>query len=371
MNFRLAFLWVLLCVMWASLSLSAQKNAGQFPKCTDSLSTVAVPSQPHGLFAIMFPHAQRLNDMAEQYLLHNPVVCGANFYAVWGEIDRGPNASPRYDFSHVENEMKPWIKAGKTVNIVTWATGYSGDVSATPGYVMSKAPGVECEHFGRVPQFWHKEFMANYQAFMQAVVQHFGNNPNVGYIRFGLGGGGETMPPCFFVFKNQMGLSPGQWQKYVSEMVDFEKSLNSPKTLMVGLNVFPGPRQDLEFPGAIARRAIDNGFAIGFQGWSMDDVRSDQARQPCGVDLCRIARQAAGKVAIEFQTFKQSVPDGSGRVGSLVDLFPAAFRLKAQIFEIYLQDFYIAYNPQWPEYGQYHQQYQRAFEDAARVVGGQ
>jgi hypothetical protein len=323
------------------------------------------------LFAIINPNSPRLTEQANQYLLHNPVVCGANFYLVWSEVDRGPGANPRYDWSHVEDQMRPWVQAGKMVNLIGWATGYDPHASATPSYVLSKVDGVECEHFGRVPAFWEKDFVTNYQAFMAAAVQHFGNNPNIGYIRFGLGGGGETFPPCYFAFKNKMGLNSGMWTKYILSMLDFQKSLNSPKTLMVGINTFPGPNQDVEFPTAVARRAIQNGMAIGNQGWSMEDAHNDQAGQPCVADWCRLVREAAGKVAIELQPFKQSVPDGSGRMGSMVDLFPFAFRLKAQIFEIYLQDFYVAYNPTWPDYAQYHQQYQQAFEAAARVVGGQ
>jgi hypothetical protein len=54
------------------------------------------------------------------------VVCGAKFYLVWNWIDKGPAASPRYDFSGVEQQMEPWIKAGKEVNLIAWAVGYGG-----------------------------------------------------------------------------------------------------------------------------------------------------------------------------------------------------------------------------------------------------
>jgi len=58
------------------------------------------------------------------------VVCGANFYLVWNRIDKGPDASPRYDFEAVEEQMEPWIKAGKEVNLIAgpwiWPEG-AGD----------------------------------------------------------------------------------------------------------------------------------------------------------------------------------------------------------------------------------------------------
>src|SRR5437588_3227937 len=169
------------------------KSSGEFPSCTENLSSVAVPDAPHGLFAIIFPNV-KLQEKAEHFLLHNPVVCGFNTYLVWNEIDRGPGANPRYDFSKVDEQIKPWIKAGKQVNLISWATGYGGRRRLTPDYVFKQVQSVSCENAGEVPVFWEKGFMENYQQFMAAAVQHYGNNPSIGYIRFGLGLGGETFP---------------------------------------------------------------------------------------------------------------------------------------------------------------------------------
>src|ERR1700730_14547948 len=152
---------------------SASKTTSSFPSCTDSLSSVAVRDGPHGLFAIIFPNV-RLQEKAEQFLLRNPVVCGANMYLVWNEIDRGPGANPRYDFSKVEEQMRPWIKAGKEVNLISWATGYGGRRRLKPDYVFKQVPSVSCENAGEVPVFWEKGFMENYQQFMAAAVQHYG-----------------------------------------------------------------------------------------------------------------------------------------------------------------------------------------------------
>ena len=54
----------------------------------------------------------------------------------------------------------------------------------------------------------------------------------------------------------------------------------------------------------------------------------------------------------------------------MVDLLPFALSQGAQIFEIYLQDWQIAYDPDDPQYGRHHAEYQRAFEAVAKVVGG-
>jgi hypothetical protein len=368
----LAFAAVLLAMTLADGQAQAGKSepkaASSFPSCTDNLSSVAMPKAPHGLFAILFPGMQKLNAKANEYLLHNPVVCGANFYLVWNRIDKGPDASSRYDFDAVEEQMEPWIKAGKEVNLIAWAVGYGAKVQVTPEYVFKQVQSVECENGGQVPVFWDKGFMDNYQQFMKEIVHHFGNNAAVGYIRFGLGIGGETFPVCMYALREK-GFTPQVWRKYLFDMLDYEGALNSPKTLMVGINTFGEP-PNIDFVDAVADRAVQNKIAIGSQALSMDDPRSDRAGQPCAVDWCHVFRGANGKVPLELQTLEETNPDRSGKVGSMVDLLPFALGLHTQIFEIYMQDWLIAYDPEDPNYARYHEEYQRTYEAAAKVVGG-
>lgn len=370
-NLACAMAWAF-CLALAAIPAKAQtppatsKASAGFPSCTDRLTTLAVPDGPHGLFAILFPNV-KMNAKTDEFLLHNPVVCGANTYLVWNEIDRGPGANPRYDFSKVDEQLQPWIKAGKEVNLISWATGYGGRRRVTPDYVFKQVQSVTCENAGEVPVFWERGFVENYREFMAAIVQHYGSNSSVGYIRFGLGLGGETFPACMYALKNK-GFTPERWTRYITDMLDYEASLNSPKQLMVGINSFGNPK-NIEFADAVARRAVRNKIAIGSQGLSIDDARADQSGTPCSVDWCRMFREAAGKVPLELQTVKQSDPDGSGRVGSMVDLLPFALKLRTQIFEIYIQDWLIAYDPVNPDYDRHHKEYQQAFEAAAKVVG--
>jgi hypothetical protein len=343
------------------------KKSLDLPKCTESISTLPFPNGPHGLFALMFPDKIKQAKTTE-LLVHNPVVCGANFYLVWNRIDRGPDANPRYDWSAVDQLMAPWIAAGKQVNLIGWATGYSSKVVVTPDYVFAKVPSVECPAFGRVPVFWDKGFMTNYQAFMAAAIHRYENNPSVGYIRFGLGGGGETYPACMYGLQDK-GFSPELWRKYILEMLDYEKSLNSPKQLMVGINTFGQP-EDLEFAGAVSERAVRNGIAIGSQALSIEDIHNHEKGVPCHVDWCANFEKAQGKVPLELQTLEETNPDRAGPIGSMVDLLPFAMQLHTQIFEIYPEDWYVAYDPSDPDYAQHHEEYQRAYEAAAKILGG-
>jgi hypothetical protein len=366
------FAFLLLLVALHSFAMGQTESAtkdvvSKFPKCTDPLPSVAVPDAPHGLFAIMFPDPEK-QARTTKLLVHNPVVCGANFYLVWNEVDRGPNANPRYDWSTVDARMAPWIAAGKRINLVMWATGYSRGSKVTPDYVFAKVHSVECPNFGRVPVFWEKDFMVNYQAFMAAAVEKYGSNPQVGYIRFGLGGGGETYPACMYALRDH-GFSPGVWRKYILDMLEYEKTLTGTKQLMVGINSFGHP-EDLGFADAVAERAARNGIAFGSQTLAIEDMHSEENGSPCQVDWCRNFHRFKGHVALELQTRKESNPDGSGVVGSMVDLVPFALKMGTQILEIYPEDWYVAYDPSSPDYEQHHADYQRAYEAAAKVLGG-
>src|SRR5580704_457283 len=341
-------------------------SAPNFPKCKDPISSLDVPNAPHGLFAILFPGAE-VNAKAARYLLHNPAVCGANVYIIWNRVDRGPRADPRYDWTSIDKQIAPWVAAGKVVNLIVWATGYGPRANATPDYVFSQVPSVNCPSFGHVPVFWNQAFISSYQAFMSAVVHKYESNSSVGYIRFGLGAGGEIFPACMYSMREQ-GFSKDTWRKYLFDMLDYEKSVHSPKQLTVGLNAFGNP-PDLEFTASVAQHAVQDGIAIGNQGLTMDDAKNDAAGQPCMADWCRLFRQYRGKVPFVLQTGGVSHPDGSDS-GSMVDILPFALSLHVQILEIYVEDWLVAYDPGDPNYARHHEDYQKAFESAARVLGG-
>lgn len=337
------------------------------PKCTEPLSSVELPHAPHGLFVLLFPEA-RVNAAATKYLLHNPVVCGADVYVVWKRVDRGPAANPRYDWSSVDDQIAPWVAAGKTVNLIVWATGYGARAIATPDYVFSKVPSVTCPAFGRAPVFWNPDFVSSYRSFMAAVIDKYASQSSIGYIRFGLGAGGEIYPACMYALEDY-GFSRDTWRKYLFDMLDYEKSLNSPKQLAVGLNAFGNP-PDLAFTASIAEHAVQDGIAIGNQGLSMEDAHNDAAGRACMADWCRLFRQYHGKVPLILQTGGETRPDGSNPTGSMVDILPFALNFHVQIFELYAQDWLVAYDPSDPNYARHHEEYQKAYESAAKTLGG-
>jgi uncharacterized protein (TIGR03437 family) len=156
------------------------------PSCLEPLPGVAAPYAPHGIFALQFPGANPAP--ITNYIQKQPTVCGGNLYVVWNKVDQG---NGNYDWSSVDSLMAPWVNAGKKVNLVVWGVSDARPNNATPAYVMNDAAyqSVTCQENGQTleyPVYYTGSYRTNYTAFIGAVMDRYGANGNVGYIRFGL-----------------------------------------------------------------------------------------------------------------------------------------------------------------------------------------
>lgn len=308
------------------------------------------------------------------YLFNNSTVNGATIGIEWGGSDQGPSAgSSQYDWTYPDAQMQPWVQAGKKVNFVVWANadnsknacGPEGQYGtnnigncAIPTYVwtaLGSSNYTTCtSQYGtqQLPNYFATAFQSNYQKFMVAVIQHYQGNPNIGYIRFGLGHGGESLPvagwndtttACGQAYVNAWGLTIQTWENYLSSMLNYQGSLNSPVQLMVGVT----PMNGATVPDYVAPIAVQNNIGFGSQGLEATDVNNCSGST---ADWCSLFGQYTGQVPLELQTIGQSCPTGTCTTGSLVDLIPFAVTNHATVFEIYYQDWLTAYDPNYPGY---------------------
>jgi hypothetical protein len=300
---------------------------------------------------------QQYGSDVQQYLMSNPVVSGANFFVEWAVVDQGPSANPEYDFSSYDNDMQPWIAAGKKVNLIVWAVADSTTNTSTPTYVLNNLGSANttiCNTSEVTPNYFSPDFQTPYKAFMQAVVQHYTGNSSIGYIRFGLAQGGETYPnlgfdsepTCSNAFAS-WGWTATTWTNYLTSMLDYEATLNSPIQLMVGINTV---NQDTSIPDAVAADAVSHKIGFGSQGFQISDVASYNAGTPCIADWCALFDKYQGQVPLELQTATQSDPSGTGLTGSLTTLLPFAVQRHATILELYWEDWLTAFDPSYPGY---------------------
>jgi hypothetical protein len=274
----------------------------------------------HGLtvlFPPITPGAAWYADV-QAYLVNSPVapVAGANLAVSWSAIDHGPGASPQYDWSSIDDAVRLWTAAGKKACLTVWGAGYGTGPQTlvpTPTYVQQQVPIINCN--GSAPAYWQPGYYRNYQAFMAAAVERYGSNPAaIGYIRFGLGIGGETTVVNGFnagscqAQLSAAGYTTDVWLAYLGEMLDFERSLHSTVQLMVSVNVPNNAVPDYSIPNAIAARAVSDGLGLGNQGLQLSDLTQWAAGRPCSADWCALFDRYSGLVPLELQTLDVSDP---------------------------------------------------------------
>ena len=310
------------------------------------------------------------------YIFNNAAVTGATLGIEWAGSDQGPSAgSSQYDWTYPDAQLTAWVQAGKKVNFVVWAnadnasntcgpessygTNNTGNC-AIPTYVwtaLGASNTTTCvTQFGtqQMPNYLDAAFQSNYQKFMAAMIQHYTNNPNIGYIRFGLGHGGESLPvanwndtttACGQAYVNTWGLTIQTWENYLASMLNYEGSLDSSVQLMVGVTPMGNP--GTQVPDFAAPVAVQNKIGFGSQGLELSDVNNCAGST---ADWCELFAEFTGQVPLELQTYAQSCPDNSCTTGSLVNLIPFAASNHATIFELYYQDWLTAFDPNYPGY---------------------
>ena len=322
----------------------------------------------------------------QTYLMSNPVVSGGNIALEWGMVDQGPLSNPQYDWTAVDASIAPWTAAGKKVNLIVWANSDSTNATCTngannttgncaiPAYVwqaLGSSNYVMCStQYGnqQIPNYLDRaNFQLPYQQFMAAVIQKYGSSSAIGYIRFGLGHGGETYPvtgwngttACGKAFST-WGITVTTWETYLAGMLNFESTLHSGKQLMVGVTPMGAPTTVV--PNYVAPLAVPLNVGFGSQGLEQSDITN---YPNCTANWCNLFAQYAGQAPLELQTYLQSCPDRSCTTGSLVDLVPFAVANHATVLEIYYQDWLLAFDPSYPGYSQYGASYAQVLTTAA------
>ena len=143
-------LTVILCVL-STLPISCSKASPPVASSSQLESTNSSNREPiRGLFLNSSNLPTQDWSRIERFILNDPTVTGANIVVPWSAIDRGPNVSPQYDWSFAYQAAKPWIDAGKKVNILLWGAAQKSEQefnnqSVTPAYVLKDTDTVSCQ----------------------------------------------------------------------------------------------------------------------------------------------------------------------------------------------------------------------------------
>jgi hypothetical protein len=242
-----------------------------------------------------------------------------------------------------------------------------------------------------VPNWQSQLFYSNYQSAISALVNHVSTASyasRIGYIRIGLGKGGEINLPsgwdnsssgaCYGGYTGKWNYTAGSpsasWNTYLQSMVQFENSLDSPIPLLVSIT--PITDIGIEPDDFIAQVAFQDGINYGNQGLEASDITNFQSNQPCAGDWCNLFNLYPASIR-ELQTLGQSCPQGtscSGQQGSTGPLPPLLQFATTQVptpandLEIYYQDWLVAYDPTNSANAQYGSSYASAIQSAAQVA---
>jgi hypothetical protein len=371
--------------------LTATSVADSTKTATANISVVTSAASTVALEVLFPPTNANTQDFKalQTYVMSNPIVSGGNLAVEWGMIDNGPMGNPQYDWSSIDSAILPWTAAGKKVNLIVWANSDStvatcrnGKTSTTgncaiPDYIwtaLGSSNYTTCDtQYGtqRIPNYLDRaSFQLPYQQFIAAVVQKYGSDSRIGYIRFGLGHGGETFPvtgwnstttACGKAF-TAWGVNVTTWETYLAGMLTFESSLHSGRQLMVGVTPMGVP--NTQVPNFVAPLAVPMRVGFGSQGLEQSDITN---YPNCTGNWCALFAQFTGQVPLELQTVGQSDPTGAGATGSLVKLVPFAVSNHASVLEIYYQDWLLAFDPSYPGYSQYGAAYAQVLTQAAKT----
>jgi len=348
---------------------------------TNSSNAALFVPGPVKMESIIPPGAMEGSDGAaiQTYIMSNAVVTGPTFQVEWSAIDSDGNPA-HYSWSYIDSLIQAWTSppVSKKANIIFWANSDSATTTcagnswsqfgedgtgncAIPTYVwnaLGSSNYVTCTPSNangpqRIPNYFDAAFQTNYQTFIRAAIAHFASNASIGYIRFGLGRGGETLPvgdwdsgdACSQQF-TAWGLTDStittKWEPYLQTMLNFEAQNNpSGVQLMVGIT----PVGSAGVPDFVANTAVPLKTGFGSQGFQKSDMTNPP--NSCNADWCNLFNTYTGQVPLELQTVGQS---NSCTAGSLVNLLPFAVNNKVTILEIFYEDWLTAFDPNYSPY---------------------
>jgi hypothetical protein len=126
----------------------------------------------------------------------NPDLSGVVLVYYWSQIEPQKGV---FDWTLIEDDMAPWVTAGKKVILristsgaAAWDPPYSG--AGTPPWVFADGTRSVSDNGETVPVYWDASYLADYATFVENFAQHFDGNLNVAFVEPGIGMGGETLP---------------------------------------------------------------------------------------------------------------------------------------------------------------------------------
>jgi hypothetical protein len=380
----------LFTTLWACREDVSDANpAGAYTNARVSAFTIPVPNRPSGVFINQtnLPLAAAVAPEVDEFILSSSTCDGTNLVIPWNKVNP---SNGTYNWDYVTQEATKWWTAGKRVNLLFWSSaettgqqfGPGNSELMYPGWVLTPTTSNTAnwvENVGRdnrivkVPVFYRNNFKSKWKTFITAAMAEFskskynrGGGMGIGYLRFGVGVGAESYPANFMFISGgpvatanfnkwrARGYSELVWNNYVTEILDHVQASrvpNSPRQIQVTLNVAAGNNgiQYDSLPNLLVNKCLEHKFGIGTQGMVEDAASGD-----CYADWCTrfnaIKRlPATQRIPTEGQTAGQSSPTSAtnNMTGQLTPIIETALANGVQLLELYPQEWFVAYDPDY------------------------
>jgi hypothetical protein len=360
----------------------ASAQSGGAPACTGRNPHVAVPAAPHGMFLWLYSlDAQRPLNLFKKYVIgKDPSLCGVSAVVVWSDVEKSRGS---FDFSKVEQNLKPFVDAGLTVNLLFAAAGEGDTNTVTPPWVMAEVPATTCGG-AKLPIYWNPKFEADWSAFIRRTTEYFSQKSpirnQIGYLRFATGGGAEAVAPpgayggpCADALSKQ-GYSYDVWKAHTLRMLDAMGSASTTHQLIAALPQVPGGKPRYDLPNTFAAAAAAKHIGLSFESLGAGNVTAPGTKpgpcQPANLHWCETFKKYAGVVPLAMQPITASENTNHGKI-DISNLLQYALINKIQVFELYPDEWLEANGAtEWQPFVPANQaKYKAALQAASRVLG--
>ena len=328
--------------------------------------------------------AQRAVNLFKKYVIgKDPALCGVSAVVSWSDVETSKGS---FDFSKVERNLKPFLDAGLTVNLLFAAAGEGEVNTVTPPWVMAEVPATTCGG-AKLPVYWNPKFEADWSAFIRHAIDYFSHKSpiknQVGYLRFATGAGAEAVAPpgayggtCAQPLR-QLGFSYDVWKAHSLRMLDAMASVPTTHQIIAALPQVPGGKTWNDLPNAFAAAAAAKHVGFSFESLGVGNVAAPgtkpgrcQPDQQAKLHWCAAYIKYAGVVPLAMQPITASRNTNHARI-DISNLLQYALDNKIQIFELYPDEWLEANGAtDWQPFEPAKQaKYKAALQSASRVLG--
>jgi hypothetical protein len=360
----------------------ANAQQGGAPSCVGRNPHVAVPTAPHGMYLWLYSlDAGHIVDLFKKYVIgKDPAFCGVSAVVSWSDVEK---AQGSFDFSKVEQNLKPFIDAGLTINLLFAAAGEGKDNTTTPHWVMAEVPKTFCGGV-HLPIYWNPKYEAIWSAFIRRAINYFSHESpiknQIGYLRFATGAGAEAVAPpgayggpCTKLLAKH-GYSYQVWKAHTLRILNAMASVQTPHQIVAALPRAPGGPTFNDLPNVFAAAAAAKHVGLSFESLGADNVAAPGTKpgrcQPAKLHWCAAYIKYAGVVPLAMQPITATQTTTHGRL-DISNVLQYALDNKIQIFELYAGEWLQANGATaWQPYQPAQQaKYKAALQAASRVLG--